>query len=170
MRLPNGYEKFRSSLAKCSYGGDPGKSLVDSEEDVVNFDAVKQDYVIHFLKRRHLSPCSADALFMDKDNNYVFVEFKSGDVKPKELVKKMYHTALIFLDKDQVPPKWLRENAIFVLITSYSDGRRKLAKEGFRKSSVNFRAYIPDDIEGFLYKQTLVMSPEDFTNIYCGAS
>ncbi len=167
MQIPKGYEDFKCSLTKCSLDSDHCKSLIDDESEIVNYDAVKNEYVRLNLKGCQCSPCSVDGLFIDSGKNYVFVEFKAGDVKIKELVQKIYDSALIFIDKDVVSTKWLREKACFVLVTNNHDPRRELAKLGSKHSSKPFRPYIPEHIEGFFYKRVMVMTSDEFKRTYC---
>lgn len=167
MQIPNGYEDFKCSLTKCSLDTEHCKSLIEDEREIVNYDAVKDEYVKLNLKGRACSPCSVDGLFIDSDENYVFVEFKSGDVKIKELVQKLYDSALIFIDKDIVSTKWLREKACFVLVVNNLDSRRELAKLGSKRSSKPFRPYIPKHIEGFFCKKAIVMTSDEFKKTFC---
>ena len=115
MRVPEAFVRWQKPISLCSWDKEHGQALIDCENLVADFDAVKDDCAarLGLLTER---PSSADALFLDDKGMYVLVEFKSGGVNPKELISKIYDSAIILADEERQPPAWLRENVRFVLV------------------------------------------------------
>ena len=120
------YEIFRShksTLKNTSYDahGSP-KYMTDSELDVVDFDAVKEEYA----KSLRLSeiPKSNDAVFDSGLGAPVFLEFKNGFIDQKtafDLQKKIYDSVLIFSDITSCTVSELRKIAEYILVYNEDD-------------------------------------------------
>ena len=93
--------KKHISLLKITSVDDHDKAniryMTESEKAAINFDDVKKEYVKGF----ELSevPKSNDALFINKNNELVFVEFKNGfmDNSKKYAVRKKIYDSIIIL-------------------------------------------------------------------------
>lgn len=170
MRVPAGFDAFVSTVSECSVT-DTGEVLVQSNAAMVNFDALKEDYARKIQPNG--TPCSADGLFVDEKGRYVFVEFKSGDIKKPQVLKKAYESAIILSDINDQNIKWLRENVEFVLV--YPDARtsedpnecarERLFRLGTKQASRQICLIIAN-LKGLLYRDTLEMTPERFREIY----
>ena len=93
------------------------KYMTDSEYKAINFDNVKNAYV----KDLNLSvnPKSNDALFINKNNQLVFVEFKNGFMdngKKFAVRKKIYDSIIILTDILNVGISKLRDNMEYILV------------------------------------------------------
>lgn len=166
MNLPDGYEKYIDSVSGCSRDINNGCSLIDSQEQMVNFDRLVKDYA------RNLKigcPASADGLFIDKNNCYILVEFKSGNVEAKNIQKKLYDSAIVLCDWNNNTIKWLRNAVKFVLVcprVQPSDpneaARRDLFEKGMKNSTKKLLKYIKSPVCGYLYKDALELTPDEF--------
>lgn len=112
-----------SSFKETSKDSDSGTSeyMTQSEIEVINFDKVKDDYI----KGMHLSstPCSNDALYISKDGEVYFVEFKNGRMKKEKVFNvynKIYDSLLIFNDIIGANISFCREHVNFVLVYNES--------------------------------------------------
>ena len=93
--------------------------MTNSSLEVINFDAVKTEYVDSL----HLSevPKSNDALLQKKDGSLVFVEFKGGQLNQRllyDLRKKIYDSILILGDILGETISHTRMNLDYVLVHS----------------------------------------------------
>ena len=93
--------------------------MTNSSLEVINFDAVKTEYVDSL----HLSevPKSNDALLQKKDGSLVFVEFKGGQLDQRllyDLRKKIYDSILILGDILGETISHTRKNLDYVLVHS----------------------------------------------------
>ena len=93
------------------------KYMTSSECKAINFDNVKNDYI----KDLNLSviPKSNDALFINKNNQLVFVEFKNGfmdNEKKFAIRKKIYDSIIILTDILNVGISKLRDNMEYILV------------------------------------------------------
>lgn len=174
MRVPEEFEKFQSTVTLCSLDDAHNRSLIESDEATVDFDQVKDDYAVrHNLQ--HRKPCSADAIFLDQQEQYILVEFQSGGVDIKELMRKIYESALILADEINVSVDWLRKHVCFVLVNPNCSAqgenendaaRRALGKAISRNASRSVRVRIPEHVIGFFYKDAVEMTPEQFCQTY----
>jgi hypothetical protein len=106
--------------------------MTDSEIEAVNFDDVKRAYI----KGLSLSeePKSNDALFINRNNNLVFVEFKNGfmDAPKKYAVrKKIYDSIIILTDIMNMGVSQLRNNMEYILV--YNEDINKNEREVLEK-------------------------------------
>lgn len=102
--------------------------MTDSEVQVINFDKVKESYI----KGMKLSetPCSNDALYIGKDNELFFVEFKNGVMKNNKIYNvynKIYDSLLIFNDIVGENISFCRQNLNFILV--YNEGKNPYKKD-----------------------------------------
>lgn len=93
------------------------KYMTDSEKEAINFDNVKMEYVKELSLPEE--PKSNDALFINKNNQLVFVEFKNGfmdNAKKYAIRKKIYDSIIILTDIVNMGISQLRENMEYILV------------------------------------------------------
>lgn len=91
--------------------------MTDSEKEAINFDNVKMEYVKELSLPEE--PKSNDALFINKNNKLVFVEFKNGymdNAKKYAIRKKIYDSIIILTDIVNMGISQLRENMEYILV------------------------------------------------------
>ena len=174
MRIPEEFVDFCATISHCSWDDAHHRSLICSDERIADFDAVKDEYAEQ-LNIAHKKSCSADAIFLDGEGEYVLVEFKSGRVDPKGVIRKIYDSALILADRENVSISWLREHVRFVLVYPKSGitdddrndfARRHLMKQTSQDASREVRMFIPENIIGFFYKDAIEMTPDRFIQTF----
>ncbi len=104
------------------------KYMTDSKKEAINFDDVKREYV----KGLSLSeePKSNDALFVNKNNDLVFVEFKGGfmdNSKKFAVRKKIYDSIIILTDIMNIGVSQLKNNMEYILV--YNEEVNKSEKD-----------------------------------------
>ena len=128
----NGIKFFQDNIvtlketSKDSHG-DQDVFMTQSSLKVVNFDAVKDDYV----KNLGLSetPFSNDALVFTDDGEYYFIEFKNGHINSEiviELRRKIYDSLLIFTDIIGKGISFTREKMSYILV--YNEDRNLITE------------------------------------------
>lgn len=90
--IPEYFRSFRSTMKETSM---PNSKIVfiDSDIEVIDFDKVKNDI------NKNLK--SNDALIIKQNNQWIFIEFKSGLIREdveRECVIKIYDTVLLSID------------------------------------------------------------------------
>jgi len=117
----NEYEILRNaicSLKETSKSNHNGNMLymTESEVTVVNFDDVKDQYVSTLSVPE--APKSNDALFVDKEGELFFVEFKAGNMEKKiyPVRKKLFDSLLILTDIISKGISYTREHLSYILV------------------------------------------------------
>lgn len=112
--------KYKSTLKECSCDNSESRKeyMTNSSLEVINFDAVKNDYVAP-LKIKEIF--SNDALFIKntEKEEYIFIEFKNGKIDARivfEIRKKIYDSLAIFCDIFDLNIKNTRENLDYILV------------------------------------------------------
>lgn len=108
--------------------------MTDSQREAVNFDEVKRVYTENLSLSE--VPSSNDALFLNKANQLVFVEFKNGfmDSEKKFAVrKKIYDSLIILTDILNVGISHLRDEMEYILV--YNEKANEKEKEVLEKKS-----------------------------------
>lgn len=171
MKTPPEFRNFLSTVSSCSYSDTDDCVLINSQEPMVNFDAVKEAFSREMSPNK--KPASADGLFVDSDGRYVLVEFKSGDVDKYKVLLKAYDSAIILSDREDKSTSWIRKNVKFILVfypekaskDKNVNSRNKLLTLGTQNSSKPILIYLKD-VSHFLYDNVYEMTPGDFAKRY----
>lgn len=116
--------------------------MTDSEHEAVNFDHVKGEYV-EGLSLSEV-PKSNDALFINKNNELVFVEFKNGfmdNSKKYAVRKKIYDSIIILTDIVDMGISQLKSDMEYILVYNERANQNEqdiLDKKSFVQSSAAF--------------------------------
>lgn len=92
VNIPEYFKTFRSTIKETSLPDDK-KVFIDSEIEAIDFDKVKNDI------NKNLK--SNDALIINQNNKWIFIEFKSGFIRDdveRECMIKIYDTILLSID------------------------------------------------------------------------
>lgn len=125
-----------ASLKEVSFDSDAGESMTESLIQVINFDRVKNEYTKNLDIRlaEGCAPKSCDALYLGKNGEIVFIEFKNGELnkKQRENIRiKILDSLLIFSDvTGKIPNKILtftRKNVHFILV--YNEGKNATSSD-----------------------------------------
>ena len=95
--------------------------MTQSTLGVVNFDAVKNEYVKGLAVSE--VPASNDALFISDDGEYYFIEFKFGYIDKQKVYAiwlKIFESLLLFTDIIGVGVSFTRNNMNYILV--YNEG------------------------------------------------
>ena len=107
-----------STLSETSYDDDNGATMTELQNEAIDFDRVKEEYLKHMEKGPSEMPFSNDAL-LKIGNTWYFFEFKNGTIDIKENVKifnKIYDSMLIFLETVNKHIDYSRNNIVYVLV------------------------------------------------------
>lgn len=137
--------------------------MTESEIKVINFDKVKEDYV-RGMKLSKM-PCSNDALYIDKDKNIFFVEFKNGQIKNKiyNVYNKIYDSLLMFNDIVNENISFCRQNVYFMLVYNEEKNSRL---EGNKKQEDSSKAVISKLIHNKANKKFVRFGLKQFEKLY----
>lgn len=119
------------------------KYMTGSEIKVVNFDKVMLNY-IEGMKLAY-TPCSNDALFISKEDEYYFVEFKNGVLKKDkvfEVYNKIYDSLLVFNDIIDKNISFCREHVHFILVYNESKNPQEEAMFQGNNAKASIGKYI----------------------------
>lgn len=161
------YLRHRSTLKQASYDSAKREYMVEDETiPVYNYD----DVVGEYASRGHLSytPYSNDALYID-DSRIVFIEFKNGGVREKDLMTKAYDSLLVLFDHD-MGLEWQRAdfhgnisfsrgNVDLILVWNdpHDDPKKRIGNHIRGKGMFGL-----SDLKRYLYKDVQVMSTTEF--------
>lgn len=150
------------------------KYMTESSHTVINFDAVAKDY----KAKHHLSatPCSNDALFMTRDNVFVFVEFKNGrlgSVKngrfrdDKEIVcelrEKIRDSALLFMDIIEEKVSFARDHIEYILVyNEEKNSCKEIAMHFGKMADTEIIRFGLERFKGYLLKDVHTYTPNQF--------
>ncbi len=147
----------------------------------VDFDAVKNGLYASMARQcdGHC-PRSVDALYMSGRNVYA-VEFKTGRVKPLDLVRKLYDTVMCLIEHDGRNFKWFRSRMVAVVVasrgviekdreslkTKMAKAQRVFSRAGFYQAKPGIgegrvQSWGLGKLEGVLFSSVYTLSPEEF--------
>ena len=116
------------SLKETSFNKINKYYMTDSIISVINFDSVKDKYI----KNLSLSetPKSNDALYILNNNEMYFIEFKSGEMSPKEIFDvrlKIFDSLLILTDIIDKNISFTRQHLNYILV--YNEEKNPLTEK-----------------------------------------
>ncbi|HEL2554452.1 TPA: hypothetical protein TZ318_000083 [Streptococcus suis] len=82
---------------------------------VINFDSVKDEFCRNFGKRNHVFK-SVDAIFINKGDKIILVEFKNNNVKEANIKEKLKDSLLIFTNLTNQDLSFCRENCEYIVV------------------------------------------------------
>ena len=156
------------TFKETSIDNDDGKEkyMIESEIKVINFDAVKKEY----MKDMGVSevPCSIDALYTNDNENYYFIEFKNGIVKPKiyNIYNKIYDSLLIFNDITNSTISFCRKNVRFILVYNEEKNNQVIDKENSSIQATPSKNKIAKSFSNKAKKKFIMFGLEKFEKLY----
>ena len=114
-KLPKKLNNYICTLKKASMDTTQKISMCESVLKVVNFDKIPNEY----CRGRGWSgvPMSNDALYIDTQGKWFFIEFKNGTIYKDELYRKIYDSLIILMEWKIIPDfDFIRENVNYILV------------------------------------------------------
>ncbi len=166
-----------SSLRETSKDSDSSnpECMTNSEIAVVNFDKVKESYIKDM--KLSFTPCSNDALYIDKNGDLYFIEFKNGIMtRPMifNVYNKIYDSLLIFNDIVEQNISFCRKHMNFILVYNesknlsedYNNEGKNLSKDGKIKNQDCSKAKIGKYFYSKAKKKYIRFGLERFEKLY----
>lgn len=166
-----------SSLRETSKDSDSSnpECMTNSEIAVVNFDKVKESYIKDM--KLSFTPCSNDALYIDKNGDLYFIEFKNGIMtRPMifNVYNKIYDSLLIFNDIVEQNISFCRKHVNFILVYNesknlsedYNNEGKNLSKDAKIKNQDCSKAKIGKYFYSKAKKKYIRFGLERFEKLY----
>jgi hypothetical protein len=143
--------------------------MCESQLKVINFDKIPKEY----CREKHLPciPASNDALYINKDGSWHFIEFKNGSIDKADLFRKIYDSIIMLLELGIIPDlDFARENISYILVYN-SDKYPKIQNSESRKENYSYfmriakteeKLFEIEKFEKYLLKETHTYSKELF--------
>jgi len=147
--------------------------LVDSNLKVINFDQFSKKYSSKF----HLpvQPKTNDALYIDQDGKWTFIEFKNGNMKPADIYRKLYDSLIMLNEFEFVSWEFSRKNITYILVynedeynSQYGEGLQVSASRTKIYNGIRNRAnqtrnlYDLKKLEGYLFESIYTYNQDEF--------
>ena len=174
-------EKHLKSISEISYDKSNNEYMTDSMLKAVDFDEVKNQFVSTMGTRGCPAPRSNDALYIDRNDDYYFIEFKNGKINNYELMQKNYDStfilAVVLSEKFEI----LKKKLNYILVyneTKYpnekvedryvqeSAYRDKIGKNFSKKSNTSFVKFNQGFFENYLFSKVYTLDKSEFQNMF----
>lgn len=168
-KLPEILKGHMGTMRKVSYDESKAVYMSDSRLRVINFDKIPKEYARG--KGWTGVPASNDALYIDEDGGWYFIEFKNGTVEKADLLKKIYDSLIMLLDLGIIPDiLFIQKNIQYILVYNQEKYQRVQQSESrSRNQSYLLRLAKTEEIlfgmeklEGYLLKDVHTYTKEDF--------
>lgn len=159
--LPEILKKHCCELKKASLDETNNVFMTESKLRVVNFDKIPNEYARG--KGWRTVPKSNDALYISKDRQWFFVEFKNGDINLADLYRKIYDSIIMLLELGTVPDlNFFRKNCQYILVynsekhgrLAQSKSRDEISSYMFRLASEEEKLFGIEKLEQYLFQKT----------------
>lgn len=170
-KLPKQLKRYICTLKKASMDTTNKDSMCESYITVVNFDKIPNEY----SRGRGWGgvPKSNDALYIDIEGKWYFIEFKNGTIQKDEVYRKLYDSLIMLMEWNVIPSfDFVRENVNYILV--YNEGKyEKIPYSQARNQNYGYfmnlaqreeRLFDIDKFEGYLFKETHTYTQSLFEN------
>lgn len=167
--LPAKLKDCICTLKKSSMDTTNKNPMCESKLKVVNFDRIPKEYA----RGRGWSgiPKSNDALYIDVQGKWLFIEFKNGTIHKDEIYRKLYDSLIILIEWGIIPDfDFVRENINYILV--YNEGKYgKIQQAPARNQTYGYfmnlanqeeRLFDIDKFEKYLFKETHTYTQNQF--------
>ena len=168
-KLPNKFKDYICTLKRASTDTSNKNSMCESFIKVVNFDKIPNLYA----RGRGWSsvPKSNDALYIDVQDKWFFIEFKNGEVHKDDIYRKLYDSLLMLMEWGIIPNfNFIRENVNYILV--FNEGQYKMVQQSqSRDQNYKYimglaqqeeRLFGIDKFEKYLFKETHTYTKAEF--------
>lgn len=156
-------------LERASRDTTNAEPMCTSQIEVVNFDKIPVGYVRG--KGWGNVPKSNDALYIDAQKKWHFIEFKNGEVKKGDIYRKLYDSLIMLLESNIIPNfDFSRENIDYILVYN-SDKYGKDQEVPARVQTYSYimglaeqeeRLFDIDKFEKYLFRKTHTYTKAQF--------
>lgn len=173
LKLPAPLKKNICTLEKSSMDTTNKKTMCNSPLKVVNFDKIPNEYSRG--KRWIGVPKSNDALYIDINGKWHFIEFKNGTVRKDEIYRKLYDSLIMLIEWNVIPDfDFVRKNIDYILVynnkkyerTPDSQARSQTYHYIVKLARQEERLFDIDKFEGYLFNETHTYTPDLFEEYF----
>ncbi len=175
-----------SSLRETSKDSDSPnpECMTNSEIAAVNFDKVKESYIKDM--KLSFTPCSNDALYIDKNGDLYFIEFKNGIMtRPMifNVYNKIYDSLLIFNDIVGQNISFCRKHVNFILVYNESKNlskddkiknqdcsKAKIGKYFYSKAKKKYIRFGLERFEKLYFQEVFTYTQQEFEDSFLSSS
>lgn len=100
-KLPKVLKKYLCTMTRASKDITNDEAMCESNITVINFDKIPNEYTRG--KGWRGVPKSNDALYIDDDNKWFFVEFKNGTIHKEDIYRKIYDSLIMLIELKIIP-------------------------------------------------------------------
>lgn len=159
--LPQHLKPHICTLRKASMDTTNRSPMCESQMKVVNFDKIPNEYARG--KGWNGVPKSNDALYIDVQGQWYFIEFKNGTVKKEDIYRKLYDSLIMLMEWGIITDfDFIRENVNYILV--YNEGKyEKIKPSPARDKNYGYflnlakqeeKLFDIDQFEKYLFKET----------------
>lgn len=126
------FEKSKKTIKEVSIDDINDEYLCDSDKEIIDFDEVKRLYTNSIGFSEDVSK-SVDAIFMNKDEKIIFVEFKNTKIDKSvrdEIITKLFDSVHILMAITRYKYEHIFEKSEFILV--YSESKNKSAENIYK--------------------------------------
>ena len=160
-KLPDIFKARISNKKKASYDNENHVYMSESQMKVILFDKIPKSYA----KNTNCPnvPASNDALYMSKDDDWYFIEFKNGSVDKADLYRKIYDSLIILLELGLMPDYSCIRGTVNYILVYNSEKYGKIQASKARDMNFDYIMRLSDQeeqlfgvekFEGYLFKTT----------------
>ncbi|MCI8993896.1 MAG: hypothetical protein HFG80_14530 [Eubacterium sp.] len=153
--------KYICTLKKASMDTENDTPMCESLIKVVNFDKIPNEYSRG--KGWDGVPKSNDALYLDVQGKWYFIEFKNGTIQKGDLYRKLYDSLIMLLEWRIIPDlDFVRKNIHYILVyngSNYGKIQQSQARDKnygyvWERAEQEERLFDIDKFENYLFHET----------------
>ncbi len=168
--------KTTCALKESSKDSEHQTFMSNSLLTAVHFDEVPKKYAKKVKITR--VPKSNDALYITKENQWIFIEFKNGEVKKEEIYRKIYDSLIMLEESGVADWDFFRNHAAYILVYNenvYCEKNVRLQKSKNRddlyrhirnRANTVRNLYEIRKLERFLFKNAWTYNEEQFAEYF----
>lgn len=173
--MPDVFADLCCSLKRTSKDDTNGQYMTESKLQVINFDRVPKIYAKG--KNWKGVPKSNDALYIDHNGQWYFIEFKNGQIRKDEIYRKIYDSIIMSLELGAVSNlDFIRQNCQYILVYNdekisgiqHSVSRTDISNYVFSLAKTEKKLFGVQDFEQYLIKEAHTYTIDEFEQKFAG--
>ncbi len=119
-------------------------------------------------------PKTADALYISQSDEWTFIEFKNGSIKPADIYRKIYDSLIMLNQMGYACWEKCRKDFTYMVVYNENNFGEKYSQCNNEHSNLKIQRYIRkrakqprklfnlDKLEGYLVKKTYTLNEQEF--------
>ncbi|MDE6233164.1 MAG: hypothetical protein K2M60_07455 [Lachnospiraceae bacterium] len=164
--------KILKSIKKISADTTNKEFMLQSDLKVIDFDKFSKKYAHKF--KIPILPKTVDGLYISKNDEWTFIEFKNGSIKTVDIYRKIYDSLIMLVEMGYLTWENCRNNAQYIVVYNENEYGEKYLECRKEQNNLKIQSHIRSlakqprklfdlkNLNGYLVNKTSTLTQIEF--------